>query len=142
MRIITVFASISIFSLISLIGCTIYQSDGREAIEDNKADIVVIMGVDDELNTEFQCLRSVSAPEETKGPAQVIDHEDEADGYSAFLVTNENNKNLIVYLVPNLELGEPHLYCDLDTHGDYSKSKIRSAIRLGVRLLAEQKELD
>ena len=137
MRIIAVFAS-----LILLTACTIYQSDGREAIEDNKADIVIMQGFDAALNVEFQCIRSLSEPEQTKGPAQVIDHENESDGYSAYLVTTDDHKNLIVYQVPNEELDEPHRYCDLDTHGDYKNSKLRSAIRLGVRLLAEQKELD
>ena len=137
MRIIAVLAF-----LFSLSACSLYQSDGREAIQDNKSEIVVSTGFDIKSNTVYQCLRSIAEPEETKGPVEVIDHEAEADGYSAYLVSSEEHKHLMIYKVPHKELLEPHRYCDLDTLGDYTPSKINIAIRLGVRLLAEQKELD
>ena len=123
--------------------CTLYESDGREAISENKADIVVVSGYDVVYNIGFECFKSLTEPKQTKSPVQVIEHEFEQDGYSAYLMTTslEVKKEILVYQGPeNSDLA--HRFCHLDTQNKLHQSKIQEAIELGVILLEEQKQLD
>ena len=124
-----------LFSIFFLSACSLYQSDGRKAIEKNSAGIVTLQGYDSVQNIKFSCYQSGSAPYEMKGPIQVIDNEFEELGYSVYLINEALAKKLLVYQVPSDQTA--HNFCNLDTFDDLSKVKIHSAVRLGVQLLSE-----
>lgn len=125
--------------LISVSACSLYQSDGRKAIEKNTANVVTGTGFDSVQNIKFVCYQSGSEPAETKGPIQVIDNEFDEAGIATYLIDDSQTKKLLVYRVPTQgqPQPQPHNFCHLDTLDDLTYIKIRSAIRLGVQLLSE-----
>lgn len=126
---------LSFFILVFVSACSLYQSDGRKAIEKNTASVVTGTGFDSVQNIKFVCYQSGSAPAETKGPIQVIDNEFDEAGIATYLIDDSQSKKLLVYQVPTQD--QAHNFCHLDTLDDLSYIKIRSAIRLGVQLLSE-----
>jgi len=125
------FSSFFIF----IFGCTVYQSDGRQAIEKNKANIVGTFGFDPYHKVDYRCEMGGDAPDALHSPTEVIESEFEASGYSSFLIKKYPHKEILVYRYdPNSHY---HHICRLHLMSD-SDADQKGAIRLAVNLLQDQ----
>lgn len=126
---------VAIFLISILSGCTLYQSDGRQAIEKNKADIVGAFGFDAVSKAHYSCFMSADLPQILQAPNHVIETEYEKQGFSSFGTFVDGSAQVVVY---KLELdNERHHHCNLRL-SESSLDSQNSAIRLAVVLLTEQ----
>jgi hypothetical protein len=125
---------VALFIFLLPSACTLYQSDGRQAIEKNKANIVGAYGFDTVSKTHYECYLSAEAPSILHAQNEVLDTEFEKDGFSS-LETHGPDRRIIVYKFE--EARTHHHYCILKVLEPAAESKA-SAIRLAVNLLVDQ----
>ncbi len=80
-----------------LTGCTLYQSEGREALEKNKGGIINTSGFDIQRNMAYECATSAQVPLEMNGPTVVLETPYETQGFSSYLVQEPNVEKILVY---------------------------------------------
>ena len=126
---------VALLFLVSVAACTVYQSDGRQAIEKNKANIVGTFGFDIKTQTHYSCFISADTPSVLQTPNEVIENEFEKDGFSSQLHMSDEGPQLVIYKY-DADRSQHH-YCTLKTLDNTSAAQT-DAIRLAVDLLIQQ----
>lgn len=89
-----IFASLSLI----LINCSIYETGGRKAIEDNQGGIVVLRGHSDDLSMYYECSITSYMPHFLKTELYVLSSKYEPFGYSVFATHLNQPQSVYVYL--------------------------------------------
>jgi hypothetical protein len=119
---------------IGLVGCTVYQSDGREAIEKNKAQIVTLSRTDGDPEDSFHivCSYGRSTTDDIRPPAEVVETEFESRGFSTFLRQSAKAWSVVVYRSGGSGANDIHSQCLMTTEQGLTRERLRSAVELGV----------
>lgn len=118
----------------SLLSCTLYQSEGRVALEKDKNGIITASGLNLSSSIEYICYKSALAPFELNGPLHVIETSFESQGFSSYLVNEDpGSKYVLVYEALREETeADQHRFCRAKFLQPSSKSLIEEAIDLVV----------
>lgn len=132
--------SFTVFSLVFLSSCSIYESNGREIIEKNQGGIVA-SGFSFKTNVYYVCSRSYVTPEFLKAPLEVIETEYEKKNIS--VLYNEHSQPHSVVVYHHNVLGELYDSCKMFFLKRVStESQILDAAQLGIEQLKKFSNVD
>lgn len=118
---------------LSLASCTLYESEGREAIANNKNGILTILGFNPEKSLYYTCFQASSSPTELSGPLKVIETAYESQGFSSYLVESGQQNIVLVYeIIKSESKAEEHNFCRIKLLKAPSLELSLEAIDLGV----------
>lgn len=83
--------------VIATTGCSLYKSDGREAIEKNSANIVTGSGVNLHLNVRYQCELMMAIPADWQAARTPLDEFAALEDSKAILLTGAETPVVVVY---------------------------------------------
>lgn len=124
-----------LFAFPFLLSCTLYTSEGREALEKNKNGIITISGLNPNNTVEYTCYKSALAPYELNGPLHVLETSYESQGFSSYFVQEEGS---LPYVLVYEDLGDEesqldqYRFCRAKLLQSSSKASIDEAIDLVV----------
>ena len=126
-----IFFTFVIFSFqLALVGCTLYESAGREAIKKNSGGIVRSSGYDIEFKNYFSCSAQKTMPSSLKNDLLLIESPVEAEGYSVMATGPLNPRWIYVYLFDEAE--QVHYTCYVQSLEEKTIRKTSNLIYLGV----------
>lgn len=115
-----------------LLGCSLYESNQRKAIEKNENNIVgSFSGMSENLKYYYNCVRTVEMPEFLREPLEVVETPYERLGQSVLLNVRTEPFWVAVYQHHD---SQHHDYCKvypIRTNSNLSHSEILFAARLG-----------
>lgn len=116
---------------LSSVSCTVYESEGREALKENKNNIITVTGFNDEGSIKYTCYHSGAAPAELSGPLEVIESQYDSQGFSSYL--NKSSEQVFVLVYENKEeTKNMHSFCRLNLLKEADLELSYEAIDLGV----------
>jgi hypothetical protein len=121
-----------------IVGCSLYESSNRKAIENNSSGIVVLMnGIDKTITHYYVCSRSSTLPEFLKEPLEVIESPTASESYSVLLNESATPQWVVVYQT-NVD-SQTHDFCKIYmiNQAPFNHSLVISAARLGVDKLGQ-----
>lgn len=117
MKFFVVFISVSFFAVsIFSMGCSLYQSSGREAIEKGLIPIEVASGLDTHFQTFYLCKKDYSTPAYLKVPLEVLEAPHLPKEYSVLLQDHKEPYWVLVYTHHNQE---HYLSCQYHLHPEH-----------------------
>jgi hypothetical protein len=116
-----------IFATVALSACSIYESDGRKAIEKNQGNIVG-SGVSPLLGLFYICEQTTNAPTFTKDPLEVVESEYE-EAHISTLLNQQSEPHWIVAYHHNEET-LVHTFCKVYPGKNKSFNNIKKAAAL------------
>jgi hypothetical protein len=102
---------VSLFFGLSLSGCTLYQSSGREAIEKDSGQIVTSSGFSPNFKSYYNCMSSDKMPDFLKQDLEILNTKNEPEFVT--VLASEKNSPSWIYVYTYKEMSGFHYSCQV-----------------------------
>ena len=123
---------ILVITFLSLIGCTLYDSDGRRAIAKNENGLLT-SGLNTQFHFYYECLKETNLPAFLKEPLEVIETPLERQNIS--VLTNSSTSPAWIVLYHHVRDEEVHTYCMISPMKSLDQKQLKAVISAGHEIL-------